>query len=223
MRRRTANASISTSTALRILSAVLVLAIVSVAGAALFPTVAWINGSSAFTVEATLSPPLTIERGANRWEMGGARSSGTIGDPAAIGGLGGFSPDRVVGELVVHQDDEPGAIALYRTGLALIALAAVAALVLVHRVVDEAREEHPFDRTNVRRLRIAGVCALFIPLIGDQTESLLNDTIEVGDAVTIAVELVPWWPFLLAAAGALGLAEIFRHGSELQDFEQLAI
>lgn len=222
MSRPSANASISTSTALRILSAVLALAAFSVAGAALFPTVAWINGSSHFIVEATLDPPLTIERDGNRWKIG-VTGSGVIGDPAAVGGLGGFSPDRVVGEVVVHQDDDPGAIALHRTGLTLVALAAVVALVLVHRVVDKAREAHPFDRANVRRLRIAGLCALLIPLIGGQTESLLSDAIEVGDAVTIAIDLVPWWPFLLAAAGAFGLAEVFRHGSELQDFEQLAI
>lgn len=116
-----------------------------------------------------------------------------------------------------------GPTAIYRLGLTVAAAVVVAGLLMLRRVVLSARDGDPFARASVRRLRIAGLCALALPVVGNATERALINAVTVGDAVQLHPDLTPWWPFVLLAAGAFGLAEVFRRGSDLHEFEQLAI
>lgn len=208
--------------ALRFLALLLAIAVVAAMGAAILNT-AVLLAQEGGTVElnATLDPPLVVERGGNRWEVEAMTTSGSIADPDAIGGLGGFSPQSVQGHVLIRPGDGPTAI--YRLGLTVAAAIVVAALLMLRRVVLSARDGEPFARANVRRLRIAGLCALALPAIGNATERALVNAVTVGSAVQLHPDFVPWWPFVLLAAGAFGLAAVFRAGSELHDFEQLAI
>ncbi|HEU5083170.1 MAG TPA: DUF2975 domain-containing protein [Acidimicrobiales bacterium] len=211
------------SAALQTLALLLAITIVSMAFATLLTALAYVTDSSAAVeLEADLVPPLVVTRGEDRWQMEGAQTSVSIADASAVGEFGDFSPETVRGTVRVQRDDGAGA-ATYRTGLTVMGLLGIVALVALRRIVVGARDDRPFSAENVRRLRVAGLCALGIAVAGDATERVLAHVVDVGTAVRLDPELLPWWPFVLLAAGALALAEIFRRGAELHDFEQLAI
>lgn len=214
--------TVAPAAVLRFLALLLAIGVVAAAGAAILNT-AVLLAQEGGTVElnASLDPPVVVERGGNRWEVEAMTTSGSIADPDAVGGLGGFSPQTVQGHVLIRPGDGPTVI--YRLGLTVAGAIMVAGLLMLRRVVLSAWDGEPFARSNVRRFRIAGLCALALPAVGNATEWALINAVTVGSAVQLHPDLIPWWPFVLLAAGAFGLAEVFRAGSKLHDFEQLAI
>ena len=214
--------ALPSSAVLRVLGLMLAIGVIAGVSTAVFNTVLLFSqGGSSVSLDAALEPPLVVERGDNRWELEEGMTSGEIGDPEAVGGLAGFSPGQIQGEVVIRPGDGPTEV--YTIGVIVVAVVVAAGLAMVRGVVLSARDGSPFAHPNIRRLRVAGLCALAVPAVGNTTESVIISAAEVGTAVQLDPDLVPWWPFLLLAAGAFALAEIFRSGSELHDFEQLAI
>lgn len=214
--------ALPSSAVLGVLGLMLAIGVIAGVGTAVLNTVLLVSqGGSSVTLDAALEPPLVVERGDNRWEFEEGMRSGVIGDPEAVGGLAGFSPGDIQGQVVILPGDGPTKI--YTIGVILVAVVVAAGLAMLRGVVRSARDGSPFARPNIRRLRVAGLCALAVPALGNTTESVIISAADVGTAVQLDPNLVPWWPFLLLAAGAVGLAEIFRSGAELHDFEQLAI
>ena len=220
---RVDDAKPASSPALQVLAVLLAITIVSMTFATFLPALAYLTGSfSRVALDAELEPPLVIAQGQNRWQLEGAQISGTIAEPQAVGGLGGFSPQIVRGQVLVDRDDGAGS-PIHRAGLTAIGALGLVALVALRRIVVSARDGDPFATANIRRLQVAGCCALAIPVVSEATERALVRVVEVGTAVRLDPTLLPWWPFVLLAAGSFALAEIFRRGAELHDFEQLAV
>ena len=214
--------ALPSSAVLQVLGLMLAIGVIAGVSTAVLNTVLLFSqGGSSLYLDAALEPPLVVERGDNRWEVEQGMTSGVIGDPEAVGGLSGFSPGEIRGEIVIFPGEGPTEV--YTIGVILVAVVVAAGLAMLRGVVLSARDGSPFARPNIRRLRVAGLCALAVPAVGNTTESVIISAADVGTAVQLDPNLVPWWPFLLLAAGAFGLAEIFRSGSELHDFEQLAI
>lgn len=120
-------------------------------------------------------------------------------------------------------DSEGAASATWIIGLGAAAAAVLGILDLLKRVVSSALVGQPFAVENVRRLRLSGGLALTIPITDLAVDLGLRRWVEVGSRITLEPDFVPWWPFVVLGLGLLGLAEIFRAGSELREFEQLAI
>lgn len=209
--------------ALQVLAVLLAITIVSMLAATLLPALAYLTGSSStVALDAELEPPLVVAQSQNRWEMDSMQTSATIAEPESVGGLDGFTPQTVHGRILVDRDDGAGA-PIYRTGLTAIGVLGLVALIALRRIVVSARDGEPFAAANIRRLRLAGACALAVPVVSEATERSLIRVVEVGTAIELQPTLLPWWPFVLLAAASFALAEIFRRGAELHDFEQLAV
>lgn len=209
------------SPALRVLVALLGAAITFVVGAVLPSTVASLSGG-VIVLDATLKKPFGITQGENHWQLEALQTSGTIGYPDVVSGSGVFQPRAVRGEVTLGRTDGTG-IVIYRACFDLIGLAVIVGLVMLRRVVVSARDGKPFARLNITRLRVAGLSTLTIAFVAVVTESALATVVDAGSAVQLEPRLLPRWPFVLLSAGTFALAEIFRRGAELHDFDQLAI
>ena len=127
--------------------------------------------------------------------------------------------------LDVARDDTDTRVAAAVMDEAVLALAALVLLSL-HLVVSSARAGEPFAARNVNRLRCAaaGVAGAFIVLrVG---AVVLNHTLDRSrdlPNVHVTPEGLGWWATIVITLGLLALAQVFRVGSDLREFEQAAI
>ena len=209
--------------ALRALSLLLVAAGFLVGFALLLHTVASLTDRpSVVVLDAGLERPLVIAQGPTRWELEGQMASVADTDLATTRTIADFTPEEVRGEVRIDRGDR-GPNVIYRTGFGLIGVAIVLGLVLLRRVVVTAQEGEPFAPANIRRLRVAGACSLAIPLIAEATERGLVRSVDVADGVRLDPSLITGWPFVLLGFGGFALAEIYRRGADLHDFDRHAI
>jgi hypothetical protein len=216
----------SNSAALRLLHLLLIIAISAFGLGALGSLLTLTNGANGVRVDATISErPLVIEQGDSQWELrasGGDRHNVGETDRDKYGDFGRFRVDGIDGHVFFRTGTDLSTVAAHRLGLALICLASLVALNLFRRIVEDARAGEPFSERTPRRLRLAGLAVLTIPVIANLVD-LQMARADVGTAIELKPSLLPWWPFVLIGAGAFGLAEIFSRGAELRDFERLAI
>jgi hypothetical protein len=157
---------------------------------------------------------------------GGINSFGPpIVNPDKDGFLSPTPTPSVYEQISITKSDTDSRVAYLVIEEAVLALLVVFFLAL-HRVVGSAREGEPFRATNVRRLRYAGVSVALLWVVYQVGARVLNHTLD----------RLPSYPNFHVTAGGpgyvftlfvgvalLGLAEVFRAGTDLRDFEQAAI
>ena len=94
----------------------------------------------------------------------------------------------------------------------------------LRRLVRSAREGHPFDARNVRRLRWAAGAVIAFPIVSriflEIADGTLDSTLRVS---TAPLSGATSWTLVAVGVGLLALAEVFRVGTELSELEQSTV
>lgn len=136
-----------------------------------------------------------------------------------------FQAPTLHSQVGIAKHDTDARVAFVVASEAVLALLAALSLAL-HRVVGSAREGEPFSSRNVRRFRIAGASIAATWVVARVGEAWLNRTIDLPRSfpnVHVTLNGIGFWTIVTLGLGLLALAEIFRVGSELHEFEQAAI
>jgi hypothetical protein len=110
-----------------------------------------------------------------------------------------------------------------------IALALALMLLFLHhlrRVLHRARDGAPFDPDNAGRLRLLGLLGLALALLQAAAEFLTSLAVNeglTGDEIRVPTSIHVDGPLVLFALVLLTLAEIFRHGAELEHEQSLVV
>jgi hypothetical protein len=216
-RRRTA--------ALRILDAFLLLATISLAGTTLLlggQLVVSLTGRGHVTVPASVRAPFDVgfANGSGVRVTGGEQPSEYRGVP--VGEERQLSGVSVRADVQVGREDRDTRAVLAGTTAAL-GLCLWAGLLALRRLVRSGWAGEPFDRHNVRRLRVLGVAVLAWPFITRLGASLVDRTIDSVPEVKADVSGPGWWVTLLVGVGLFALAEVWREGVELRELERETI
>jgi hypothetical protein len=123
-------------------------------------------------------------------------------------------------DVAARDDDTRNVLAL-----AFIAKLALAWVVVINleRLVESAKAGNPFDRRNLRRLRFVGAAVLAYPVGADVVRRILQHTLEADLPVRVRVDVLGFWPCVTIAVGMFALAEVFRRGAELREFEEFTV
>jgi len=204
--------------ALRVL--IVGLAAVTVASAVL--VMLFLTGRGPIAVPATLDPPYGIELLDAEDRSIGVGDTGTVVRRTNfdIGDEVRFikSAPTVVVDSRVDQTDSDTRVLLSGSGLVLLALAWAATLNLF-RIVRAAADGDPFAPSNAGRLRVIAAAVLGVPVVGGVTVQLLDATLDSDPAVTPLSPGVAWLGFVVVSLGLFALAEVFRQGADLRQFE----
>ena len=110
-----------------------------------------------------------------------------------------------------------------------IAIAFALLLLFLHnlrRVLRRARDGAPFDPDNAGRLRLLGLLALALTLLQGAAEFLTSLAVNSGltdGGIRVPTGIHVDGPGVLFALLLLTLAEIFRHGAELEHEQSLVV
>jgi hypothetical protein len=179
-------------------------------------------GQSDVEIPVTLEPPLEVELAGGRIVVLGEERT------TEYRGFGGREeeaiPNRVSvrAQVPVQKGDRDTRIAL---GAALVATLAVAwiGLTALRRFVRAAREGEPFDRANLRRLRLVAAAVTAWPVITGVTLAVLESTIEAVPGASARAPGPDWKISLLVGLGLFALAEVWRVGVELRELEEATV
>jgi len=182
----------------------------------------FLTGRGPIAVPSTLDPPYGIELLDSQNRSMGVGDSGTvvrrtnfdIGDEARYI----KSAPSVVIESRVDRTDFDTRVLLSGAGLTVLGLAWVMAINLF-RIVRAAAEGDPFAPSNAGRLRLIAAAVVALPVVGSATVELLDVTLDSDPPVTPLSPGMAWLGFVVASLGLLALAEVFRQGADLRQFE----
>lgn len=109
-------------------------------------------------------------------------------------------------------------------GLGLLAGIALGwvGLLSLRGVVRSARDGDPFARRNVNRLRRVGGVIVAFPILVTVINRLLDASFD-SELVHPYIGRVGLAPLVVVGIGVLALAEVFRYGTELREFEAAAV
>jgi hypothetical protein len=175
-------------------------------------------GSASFSVRGELRPPYTVElSNGSRVTNAGAGSSEHEGATPAS-----FDTAPTATAMIRIGRDEPGA----RAVAAVASIAAIAlmwiGIVSLRRIVRSARDGAPFSTGNVRRLRSIAAAVAGWGAIALSARFGLERTLVSPEARISAIG-PDWWAYVGVALGLLALAEVFKEGVRLREFEASTI
>lgn len=182
----------------------------------------FLTGRGPIAVPSTLDPPYAIEFLDAQDRSIGVGAAGTverrtnfdIGDEARYI----RSAPTVVVDSRVDRTDFDTRVLLSGAGVALLALAWATTLNLF-RIVRAAANGDPFAPANAVRLRVIAAAILAVPVVGAVTVRLLGATLDSDPPVTPLSPGVAWLGFVVVSLGLFALAEVFRQGADLRQFE----
>ncbi|HSP29487.1 MAG TPA: DUF2975 domain-containing protein [Ilumatobacteraceae bacterium] len=182
----------------------------------------FLTGRGPIAVPSTLDPPYGIELLDAQDRSIGVGDAGTVvrrtnfasGDEARYI----KSAPTVVVDSRVDRTDSDTRVLLSGSGLVLLALAWAATLNLF-RIVRAAADGDPFAPSNAGRLRMIAATVLAVPVVGGVTVQVLDATLDSDPAVTPLSPGVAWLGFVVVSLGLFALAEVFRQGADLRQFE----
>ncbi len=99
-------------------------------------------------------------------------------------------------------------------------------LVNLRRIVRVARDGDPFNARNVIRLRYLAAVVVIFSVVSHVAAAVLDRTLDrtVADPpMHVAMPGIGWWLPLTIGLALFALAEVFRAGCELREFEQATI
>lgn len=127
-------------------------------------------------------------------------------------------PDVRVDVRVDRTDtDSRGVIAAYAVVLLLLAWTAVWNL---RHIVRSAMDGDPFVPANVTRLRRLATVAFVLPLLEVVATAIVARTLETDPPVDVIAPGRRSWTLIVVGLAVLALAEVFRSGSDLRQFER---
>jgi hypothetical protein len=217
----------SSATMLKILDWVLRIATAAlVVGTALFvvlvPVVA--TGHGEVTLPARLDPPFAVELPSEAAILVDGNGRPSVYEGFPIGDEKEFLNDRlaVATKVTVDDDDADTRAAAMITVVAFFGLTWLG-LVNLRRIVQSARAGDPFNRANPGRLRWLAAAVVASGVAVRVAIGVMDARLDEHLPVQLASPGPGLIAYLLVGLGLLALAEIFRSGSELRDFEQATI
>lgn len=212
----------SAATGLRLFNGVLqVVWVLMVVGTAwivmLLPLMLAGKGGS-FGVPGELEAPYTVEfsDGARVTYLGGGSSDSEGAPPAELD-----AAPAVTGTVRIGQGQFDALVVAAVATASAVGLAWMG-FVSLRRVVRSALDGTPFLEGNVRRLRLlaGSIAGCGVVAASERVAlewALASSTVRVG-------RIGPsWWVFVAGALGVLALAEVFKEGVRLREFEASAI
>lgn len=122
----------------------------------------------------------------------------------------------------VDRDDTDTRIAVSAVVLALLALSWIV-VVNLEAIVGSARRGDPFAPRNVARLRRIAWSLVTVPLIGAAGVTTTRYTLDVDPPAEVLSPGSAWLAFVIVALGVFALAEVFKEGASLRQFEHETI
>lgn len=201
---------------------ILIIALAALTVASVVLVMLFLSGRGPIAVPATLDPPYGIELLDAQNRSIGVGDAGTvvrrtnfeIGDEARYI----KSAPTVVVDSRVDRTDFDTRLLLSGAGVMLLTLAWATTLNLF-RIVRAAAHADPFAPSNAGRLRVMAAAVLAVPVVGGVTVQLLDTTLDSDPAVTPLSPGLGWLGFVVVSMGLFALAEVFRQGADLRQFE----
>jgi hypothetical protein len=195
-----------------------------------------IANHASFTLPATIEPPYKVDLSNERSivvdESGDATFTGLVGTggPVEIGTDGSAltGAPRITGEpkltaqAEVGEEDNDTRVVTY-IAIVLLLGATWLGLTNLRRVVRSARDGQPFDPQNSARMRWVAVAVGGAAVTYRLMAFVVDRTLDSPVPVHVSSSTPGLLTLLLVALGLFALAEVFRAGSELREFEQATI
>lgn len=182
----------------------------------------FLTGRGPIAVPSTLDPPFGIELVDAQDRSIGVGAAGTVNRRTNfdIGDEARYikSAPTVIVDSRVDRTDFDTRVLISGAGLVLLALA-WATTGNLFRIVRAAADGDPFAPSNATRLRVIAAAVLAVPVVGGVTLRLLDTTLDSDPPVTPLSPGLAWFGFVVVSLGLFALAEVFRQGADLRQFE----
>lgn len=159
---------------------------------------------------------ITVKRGGN---------TDHFGEPQAQSAQTGILEPTLHDKVSIDSADTDTRVAYAVMSAAVLALVGLA-LMALHRIARSARTGDPFTKRNVTRLQYAAACVAIVWVVFRIGTVVLNRTLDrtVSDPRMHVTSFgLGMWATVIISLGLLALAEVFRSGCELREFEQATI
>lgn len=186
----------------------------------------YLTGRGPIELPASIDPPYAVRL------LDGTEREIQVGPSGSVGERANFeageesrylkSAPAVSVRSRVDRDDTDTRLAVCVAGAVALGLLWAVALNL-WLVARSARDRDPFAPANAARLRRVAAALVAVPVVGIAASEIVERTLESDPPVSVVSPGWGWLGFVVAGAAVLALAEVFREGAALRQFERETI